>query len=217
MKSIVEELIKLADSFDKEGLAEEVKVLDSVIISVAKKEKKSKSSKCREKYYDKDGDHFKGPDRFDSCVKYQKCLGKSEDAAEKICGYIKHHIKSGLLGIHREEKEWSKKIIAEDEKELNIITLAQMEDICPECAQEMKQAGLNSIEVDAQVADEMSLQNDTRTLGSLLMETLTNTSMQMGQGKALERVINGEDLRHFDQNEMYQALKGLVSLLNINV
>lgn len=214
MSNIIKSLIELADQFDRGGFTKEAAILDDVIISIAKKNKKSKSSGCREKYYNKEADHFKGPDRFKSCVSYQKCLGKSKESAEKICGYIKHHVKGGLVEVSKEEKEQSRKIIAESEKEFNIITLAQMENICPECAQEMKKAGLNSIEIDAQVPTEVS---DNITLGSLLLDTLTNTNMQMGQGKALEKVLEGADLRQMDQGEMYQALKGLTSLLNVNI
>ena len=90
-------LIKSANQLDTEGFIQEADILDKILISVTKSGK-TKSAGCRKKYINSDTGNFKGApgERFDNCVKYQKCLGKSQESAKKICGAIKKKKYGGL-------------------------------------------------------------------------------------------------------------------------
>jgi len=91
----VEKLLRVTEPYREDLTAE----LEALRFIVEAKKGKSKSSKCREKYLSEEG-HFKGKagtgERFDNCVKYQKCLGKSEEAAKRICAAIKKRKYGGL-------------------------------------------------------------------------------------------------------------------------
>lgn len=56
-----------------------------------------KASRCK-KLYQTPAGPFKGKkgERFKNCVKYQQCMGKSKDAATKICASIAHKKYGGL-------------------------------------------------------------------------------------------------------------------------
>lgn len=95
----IDKLIKVASSLYDRNEVELADTLDQIIDNhvIIEAGINVQAAEC-DQY--KSGDHFKGEEgsgeRWDNCIRYQKCKGKSEEAAKKICGYIAHRKKGGL-------------------------------------------------------------------------------------------------------------------------